>query len=219
MWSSTSSVSASISITARPAARENRAGCQRPRGRRAAVAPPKPLPECPVAAVAYFSLTPGTTPCQCPHARAKPTRSFSSLAGGWQLIANSRGKSGLPSSGAASRVLRLPHDRPRAVLPRARHGRRGRAATRAPEDIVHPWCASLQMLLGWSTGSTDGPPRPQAPSLREEPQLPRRVRDIRADASRRRRGRNLDAVRRRARVTMLAEQMQPMEFSRLMNRF
>ena len=28
---------------------------------------PQNLPECPVAAVAYFSLSPGTTPCQCRH--------------------------------------------------------------------------------------------------------------------------------------------------------
>jgi hypothetical protein len=53
-----------------------------------------------------------------------------------------------------------------------------------------------------------------------EPELLRRVRDVRADASRRRRGRDLDAVRRRARVDGRSRsRCRPTEFSRLMNRF
>ena len=105
-------------------------------------------------------------------------------------------------SGAASSALRSSHDRQRAVLARDCHGRRGCDATRAPTTSAHPWRASLQDVprAARRTGGTCGPPRPPAPSIREEPQLLRRVRDIRADASRRRRGRDLDAVRRRARV-------------------
>src|SRR5436190_1111781 len=99
-------------------------------------------------------------------------------------------------------VLRSPCDRQRAVLARNRHRRRGRDATRAPTTSAHPWCASLQDLprAARRSGGTRRPARPQAPSIGEEPELLRRVRDVCANASRRRRGRDLDAVRRRARV-------------------
>jgi class 3 adenylate cyclase len=111
-----------------------------------------------------------------------------------------------PSVGDAAEggciVLRSPRDRQRAVLAGDRHGRRGCDAARASAASAHPGRTSLQDVPSAArrSGGTRRPPRPQAPPIREEPELLRRVRDVRADASRRRRGRDLDAVRRRARV-------------------
>ena len=112
-------------------------------------------------------------------------------------------------------------DRQRAVLARDRDRRRGCDAARAPATSAHPWRASLQDVPGAArrTCGTRGSPRPQAPSIDEEPELLRCVRDVRAAHPG---GAEVEISMLFADVrgsTTLAEHMRPTEFSSLMNRF